>query len=217
MVNQSFRNRGGIPRSNISESELEQMAGQVTFDANSTPKDALARMLIGVSHHIDEMAQKNVGSPDALDENLRIYNMKAKQAVYNYKIAEQRKAEADRLARINAFAKKQAQQTSQQATTFNNSAVGIDRQPTISEHGTVSTADISEIDADVVEELKSYFDIKFSEVNNNLKSISNLLYQILANNSWQEEWQLGDEVYDETSEEITDSDEELQDLPESGQ
>lgn len=217
MANQSFRNRGGIPRSNISESELEQMAGQVTSDANSTPKDALARMLMGVSHHIDEMAQKNLGSPDALDENLRTYNMKAKQAVYNYKIAEQRKAEADRLARINAFAQKQAQQTSQQPTTFNNSAIGIDQPPTISEHGTVSIADISETDTNVLEELKSYFDIKFSEVNNNLKSISNLLYQILANNSWQEEWQLGDEVYDETSEEITDSDEELQDLSESGQ
>lgn len=217
MANQSFRNRGGIPRSNISESELEQLAGQVTSDANSTPKDALARMLMGVSHHIDEMAQKNLGSPDALDENLRTYNMKAKQAVYNYKIAEQRKAEADRLARINAFAQKQAQQTSQQPTTFNNSAIGIDQPPTISEHGTVSIADISETDTNVLEELKSYFDIKFSEVNNNLKSISNLLYQILANNSWQEEWQLGDEVYDETSEEITDSDEELQDLSESGQ
>lgn len=216
MANQFFRNRGGIPRSNISETELEQLANQVTSDASSAPRSALAGMLMGISHHIDEMAEKNRGGPDALDESLRTYNSKAKQTVLNFQINEKRQAEAERQARIQAYAQKQMAQRPaviQKPETVST----IDKQPLISEHGTVISAHNIEADAATLDDIKTYFDGKFEEVNNNLKAISNLLYQVLASNSWQEEWQLSEEDFDETSEEVTDSDEELQNISESGQ
>jgi hypothetical protein len=218
-MNRNFRQNGGfIPRSQLSEGDLEYLAKQHGADADNTPKSALARMMMNLSSNIDDMRAKNQGSPDDLSDDLQQYASTAKNIAYRFELEEKRKLESERLARIQAFA---ASQQSKRTQPNEQSSVSIQRQvtpkpTTITEYGPVSNAIPQAVNQESIEEIKHYFDGKFTEVNANLKAISNLLYQVLSSNAWQEEWQLSD-INDKEFEDTTDTDEALQAISEGNQ
>lgn len=215
-MNRNFRQNGGfIPRSQLSEGDLEYLAKQHGTDADNTPKSAIARMMMNLSSNIDDMRAKNQGSPDDLSDDLQQYASTAKNIAYRFELEEKRKLEAERLARIQAFA---ARQQSKLAQPNEQSSASIQQQvtpkpTTITEYGPVSNAILPAVNQESIEEIKHYFDDKFAEVNVNLKAISNLLYQVLSSNAWQEEWQLSD-INDKEFEDTTDTDETLQAISE---
>ena len=218
-MNRNFRQNGGfIPRSQLSEGDLEYLAKQHGANADNTPKSALARMMMNLSSNIDDMRVKNQGSPDDLSDDLQQYASTAKNIAYRFELEEKRKLETERLARIQAFADSQR---SKHVQPNEQSSVSIQRQvtpkpTTITEFGPVSNAIPPAANQESIEEIKHYFDGKFAEVNVNLKAISNLLYQVLSSNAWQEEWQLSD-INDEEFEDTTDTDEALQAISEGNQ
>lgn len=218
-MNRTFRQNGGfIPRSQLSEGDLEYLAKQHGADAGSTPKSAIARMMMNLSSNIDDMRAKNQGSPDDLSDDLQQYASTAKNIAYRFEMEEKRKLESERMARIQAFA---ASQQAKQVQPVTQAPVVIQKQiipkpTTITEYGPVSNAFQQSASQESIEEIKHYFDEKFAEVNVNLKAISSLLYQVLSSNAWQEEWQLSD-ISDEEFKDTTDTDEALQAISEGNQ
>jgi hypothetical protein len=219
-MNRNFRQNGGfIPRSQLSEGDLEYLAKQHGADADNTPKSAVARMMMNLSSNIDDMRTKNQGSPDDLSDDLQQYASTAKNIAYRFELEEKRKRDAARLARIHAFAANQQikQIESAKSTLTAASSHQLAPQPTtLTEFGPVSNAITQPSGQESIEEIKHYFDSKFAEVNTNLKAISNLLYQVLSSNAWQEEWQLSD-INDEEFTDTTDTDEALQAISEGNQ
>lgn len=221
-MNQYFKPNGGdIPRSQLSTNELDRIAQQMGSDASNTPKSAVARMMLNLSSNIDDMRAKNQGSPDGFSEDLDQYGAAAKNIAYKINIEEARKRESARLARIQAFAaKQQIRQKSddpvEQVVQKQTKQLTASTRPTITDDGIVNYAPSIEDSQNSIEEVKHYFDSKFAEVNDNLKAISNLLYQLLSAKAWQEEWQLSD-ISNEEFSDITDSDEIIQTISESSQ